>query len=77
MADFHETPQHSPTPYRRLQRSRNNRMIAGVCAGLADYLRIDPTVVRVGVVVLAFLTWGVVLLGYLVAWLLMPEADSL
>lgn len=48
-------------------------MLAGVCAGLAHYLRVDPTLVRVGFAVLAIITWGVALLAYLVAWLLMPE----
>lgn len=65
---------HTP-PYRPLRRSRTNRMIGGVCGGLAEYLRVDPTVVRLAVAVLALITWGVVLIGYLVAWLLMPEAD--
>lgn len=67
----------SPQPgeYRQLRRSRSDRMIAGVCAGVADYLRVDPTVVRVGTVILALITWGVAVIGYLAAWLLMPEAD--
>lgn len=62
-----------PAPYRRLLRSRSDRMLAGVCAGIADYLRIDPVVVRVGFVVLAFITWGVAILAYLAAWIVMPE----
>jgi phage shock protein C len=48
-------------------------MLAGVCAGLADYLRVDPTLVRVGFAVLAIITWGVALLAYLIAWIVMPE----
>jgi phage shock protein C len=62
-----------PAPYRQLRRSRSDRMLAGVCAGIADYLRIDPVVVRVGFVVLAFITWGVAILAYLAAWIVMPE----
>jgi phage shock protein C len=50
-------------------------MLAGVCAGIADSLRIDPTLVRVGFAVLAIITWGVALVGYLVAWAIMPEED--
>jgi len=34
------------TDYKKLARSTSNRMIAGVCAGLGDYLGIDPTIVR-------------------------------
>jgi phage shock protein PspC (stress-responsive transcriptional regulator) len=55
----------------RLTRSTNDRMIAGVCAGLANYLNVDPFLVR--------LIFGVLLLGgegiliYLVLWLVMPE----
>lgn len=62
-----------PKPYRRLRRSQSERMLAGVCGGLADYLRVDPTLVRVGFAVLAIITWGVALLAYLVAWVIMPE----
>jgi phage shock protein C len=74
----HPPPSSQPGPppagYRQLRRSRTERMLAGVCGGLADYLRVDPTLVRVGFAVLAIITWGVALLAYLVAWLLMPEA---
>lgn len=62
-----------PRPYRQLRRSRSDRMLAGVCAGIADYLRVDPTLVRVGFAVLAIITWGVALLGYVVAWVVIPE----
>ena len=41
-----------------LTRSKSNRMIAGVCAGLADYLNIDPTVVRLLFVLGFFLAWS-------------------
>lgn len=64
----------NPTPYRRLHRSRSERMLAGVCGGIAEYLRVDPTLVRVGFAVLAIITWGVALVAYAVAWVIMPEA---
>jgi len=64
-----------PPPYRQLRRSRSDRMLAGVCAGIADYLRVDPTLVRVGFAVLAIITWGVALLAYVIGWIVMPEAD--
>lgn len=63
-------------PYRQLRRSRSDRMVAGVCAGLARYLKVDPTLVRVGFAVLAIITWGVALLGYLIAWIVMPEEEG-
>ena len=60
--------------HRRLVRSRSNRIIAGVCAGLADYLGVDRTVVRLAFVVLALAGGGGVIL-YLIGWVLIPEAD--
>ncbi|GJQ35539.1 MAG: PspC domain-containing protein [Anaerolineales bacterium] len=56
-----------------LTRSKSNRMIAGVCAGLGDYLNIDPTVVRL-LFVLGFFTFnGAMLLVYLIMAIVTPE----
>ena len=55
----------------RLERSNANRVIAGVCGGIAEYLAVDPTLVRVVFVVLAFLG-GIGLLAYIVLLILMP-----
>lgn len=57
---------------RRLYRSRSNRMIAGVCGGIAEYFGWDPTVVRV-VTVLTILLPGPQFLAYIIAWVLIPE----
>jgi phage shock protein PspC (stress-responsive transcriptional regulator) len=57
---------------KRLYRSRNDRMIAGVCAGLADYLDIDPTIVRL-LFVLGFVAGGATFWAYLVMMLVVPE----
>jgi phage shock protein C len=57
---------------RKLYRSRSNRMLAGVCGGLAQYFNTDPTLVRVLFVVLAVLG-GSGLLIYLVLWVVVPE----
>jgi phage shock protein PspC (stress-responsive transcriptional regulator) len=56
----------------RLERSATNRVIAGVCGGIAEYLAVDPTLVRVVFVVTAFLTAGLGVLGYIVLLVLMP-----
>lgn len=61
-------------PYKKLYRSRKERMIAGVCGGLAEYFAIDPTWVRI-IFILFFLVGGAALLIYLVLWLLVPSAD--
>jgi len=55
----------------RLERSNANRVVAGVCGGIAEYLAVDPTLVRVVFVVLAFLG-GIGLLAYIVLLILMP-----
>lgn len=55
----------------RLERSRSDAMIAGVCGGLASYLHIDSTIVRLVFVLLAFS--GPALLVYPLLWLVMPR----
>ena len=57
---------------RRLYRS-NNKMLAGVCAGVAEYLNIDPTVARVLAVVLFFTPFIPMLLVYLFICLVVPN----
>ena len=61
------------TNYKKLTRSTSNRMIAGVCAGLAEYLEIDPTIVRLLVVLAFFTGFGGIALVYLVMALVVPE----
>ena len=56
-----------------LQRSRDNRVIAGVCGGLAEWLGWDPTLVRVLYVVISVATAFSGALFYLLLWVLMPE----
>ena len=63
------------TSYKRLYRSQNERMLAGVCGGLAEYFNIDPTIVRLAFVALA-LTGGSGLLIYIVMMLVVPEGPS-
>lgn len=61
------------TDYKTLTRSKSNRMIAGVCAGLGDYLNIDPTVIRL-LFVLGFFTFnGAMLIVYLIMAIVTPE----
>ena len=55
-----------------LVRSRKGRMVAGICAGAADYFGWDVTLVRVVVAVVSVLTGGTGVLAYLVAWALIP-----
>jgi len=58
---------------KRLLRSRKNRMIAGVCAGIGDYLGVDPTVIRLVWVLFCFFSFGFGALAYVIAWVIIPE----
>ena len=58
---------------RQLFRSKTNKMIAGVCAGIGDYANIDPTIVRLLTALLFFLTGPVVIVAYIVMALIVPE----
>ncbi len=60
---------------RRLLRLRAGRKLAGVALGFAHYLDVDVTLVRILWVILTLLTGGMMLVGYFVAWILMPEED--
>ncbi|HLI25358.1 MAG TPA: PspC domain-containing protein [Acidimicrobiales bacterium] len=60
---------------RPLYRCSDDRILGGVAAGLADYLVVDPTAVRVGFVLLALLG-GLAVPLYAAAWLLVPEEGS-
>jgi phage shock protein C len=57
---------------KRLYRSRRDGMIAGVCGGLAEYFDVDPSLVRLIVILTVFLG-GAGLVLYIVAWLIVPE----
>lgn len=58
---------------KKLYRAREkDSMIAGVCAGIADYFGVDPTLIRLGWVLLVF-GWGFGILAYLVAWIVIPR----
>lgn len=55
---------------KRLYRSSTNKMLCGVCAGIADYINIDPTVVRLLWVIFGFFGAGII--AYIVAAVIIP-----
>ena len=59
--------------YKALTRSKSDRMIAGVCAGLADYLNIDPTVMRLLFVLGFFIAGPGIMAAYLIMAIVTPE----
>jgi len=56
---------------KRLYRSRTERMIGGVCGGIAEYFNVDPTLVRLAWVLLLFAGMGGP--AYVIAWIIIPE----
>ncbi len=59
---------------RRLYRSRTDRMLGGVAGGLGDYFGVDPVLVRLAWVALAFA--GIGIIAYIVAWIIVPEEPA-
>lgn len=61
---------------KRLIRPRQGRMVAGVCAGIGDYLGLDANIVRVLFAALTIFSLGAAALVYLVAWAVVPEEGA-
>lgn len=57
---------------KKLTKSSTNKMIAGVCGGIAEYFGIDPTLVRLGFVALSFM-FGGGLIAYIIAAIIIPN----
>lgn len=62
--------------YRKLMRSKVNRMICGVCGGIGEYLNVDPTLVRLIWLLCSLASCGTGLIVYIVAAVIMPEDDN-
>ena len=60
-----------------LHRSNKNKFIGGVCGGIAETYDFDPTLVRLIFIFLGVFSWGGAILGYLVAWMIMPEEGQM
>jgi phage shock protein PspC (stress-responsive transcriptional regulator) len=56
-----------------LVRTRDGRIVAGVCSGLGAYFGVDATLIRVILVLIAVFTGGLGVLAYLAAWIVIPE----
>jgi phage shock protein C len=61
---------------KKLYRSKKDRWVAGVCGGLAEYLNVDPIIIRL-IALLLVLSAGGGLLVYIIAWLVVPEEPDL
>jgi phage shock protein C len=56
----------------RLYRSGHDRVLGGVCGGIAEYLGVDPVIIRV-LWIAATLAWGAGILLYIIAWIIIPR----
>jgi phage shock protein PspC (stress-responsive transcriptional regulator) len=65
----------NPAQPKRLYRSRAGKIIGGVCGGLADYLEVDPTLIRALTVILFFFG-GLSLWVYIILWIVIPQAPD-
>lgn len=66
-------PAYQPAQTRRLVRRSDDTVIAGVCSGVADYLGVDPMLVRVLTLVGAVLGFGTLVVAYVVLWVVLPR----
>jgi phage shock protein C len=62
---------------KRLERSRNDRKIAGVAGGMARYWSSDPTLIRLLWVFAVLLTFPVAIIAYIIAWIVIPEEPEI
>lgn len=61
---------------KRLYKSTRNKKLCGVCGGLAEYLNMDPTIVRLIVAIIA-LAWGSGIVLYIIMALIMPDDNEI
>ncbi len=61
-----------PKTAERLRRSRDNRVLAGLLGGIAEFVDADPRLLRVLAVVVTVLSLGIFVIGYLILWVLVP-----
>ena len=58
--------------YKKLYRSKKNRVIAGVCGGIGEYFNVDPTLIRLLWIIFLLLA-GSGIIAYIIAWIIIPE----
>ncbi len=61
---------------KKLYRSRDDRMLTGLCGGIAHYFGVDSTLVRIAFVLFEFLTAGLLIIGYIIVAIIVPKAPK-
>lgn len=61
---------------KKLYRSKENKMICGVCGGVGEYFNIDPTLVRLAMVLVAACSFGSGILAYFIAAIIIPDEPA-
>ena len=61
---------------KKLYRSRTNRMVCGVCGGIAEYFNIDPTIVRLGLILAGCFSCGSAIVAYFIAAVVVPDENQ-
>ena len=64
------------TDYRRLYRSGKDRILGGVCGGVAEYFKVDPVIVRIFWIIITFFPPGLGILLYFLFWIIVPRNPS-
>jgi phage shock protein C len=63
-----------PEEIKKLYRSKTQRILFGVCGGLGEFLKTDPTIIRVLAVILCVMSMGAGIVGYIIMALIVPES---
>ena len=74
-SSFKQTASNSSTVKREFFRDANTKVLGGVAGGIANFIGIDPVIIRVLFVLLSFSSFGLVALGYILLWILVPAKE--
>ncbi len=62
--------------FKELRKSATNKTICGVCGGIGEYFKVDPTLIRIGWAVLSLFSAGLGVIGYFIAAVIIPDQTN-
>jgi phage shock protein C len=71
--EMHHDDESKDTHARQIYRSKKNKMIGGVCGGIAEYFNLDPTLIRLAYVLVSFASMGLSIVVYIILMIVFPE----